>query len=377
MRLTIPFLLVLAGCSHNPEPKAASPNTAAVAVSTIAVRTTSIPATREIPGTVRARTTTTLSAKLMAYVRDIKVNSGDSVQPGQVLITLDSKDFDAAIRQAESARREAQSTEAEITGAIGAARAQLDLANTTHKRMKELHEKRSISNQEFDEATARLRLAQANHEMAIARRQQLASKIDSAAQAVETANLVRSHISILSPFAGIVTERKIEPGALVTPGAPLLVVEQSGGYRLEVPVEERLLSGFQRGQRVEVWLEATGRTVSGPISEIVPSVDPISRAGTVKIDIPSTGVRSGMFGRARFPEAPRQALLIPLAAIRTQGSLQSVFVLAEGAARSRLITLGERHGENVEVLSGITENDRLVHPLPPTLEDGTRAEARQ
>jgi RND family efflux transporter MFP subunit len=378
----MPFLgiavLWLAGCGGAPEPQKKAAAAPAVRVSTAAVESTEWPSEREAVGTVQARTSSVIAAKLMAYVREIRVHTGDSFTAGQTLITLDSKDFDSAVRQAEAARREAQSAEAEINSAITAAKAQLELAQVTFQRMKDLFDKKSISNQEFDEAQARLRMAQANYDMATSRRSQLAAKLDSAAEAIQSANIVRAYTTITAPFAGVVIERKVEPGSLVSPGAPLLMVEQAGAYRLEVPVEESMLPQLRRGQVVPVFLDALGRSLEGAIGEIVPAVDAASRAVTVKINLPAVaGLRSGMSGRARFAGPPRTVLTLPAGAVRKQGSIETVFVADQGVARSRLVTTADAKDGRVRVLTGLAAGERVVHPLPPSLEDGARVEAIQ
>lgn len=372
-------LLWLAGCGRAPEPqKETGAATPAVRVTTVPVDQTDWPSDREVVGTVQARTSTMVAAKLMAYVREIRVQTGDSFSAGQTLITLDARDFDSAVRQAEAARREAQSTEAELTSAITAAKAQLDLAQVTFRRMKDLFDKKSISNQEFDEAQARLRLAQANYDMAASRRGQLTAKLDSASEAIQSANILRAYTIIAAPFAGVVTERKVEPGGLVTPGTPLLMIEQAGAYRLEVPVEESMLPQLRRGQTVSIVLDALGKSLQGAIGEIVPEVDAASRAVTVKINLPMlAGLRSGMSGRARFAGVPQSALTIPASAVRKLGSLETVFIADKGVARARLITTGETKGDQIRVLTGIAANERIIHPAPAALEDGFRVEAMQ
>ncbi|MBL8233545.1 MAG: efflux RND transporter periplasmic adaptor subunit [Bryobacterales bacterium] len=372
-------LMALASCGSAPEPQKKAVSTApAVRVNQIPAASSPWPVEREVVGTVQARTTSMIAAKLMAYVREIRVNTGDTFSAGQTLITLDSKDFDSAVRQAEAARREAQSTEAEMDSAITAAKAQLELAQVTFRRMKDLFDKKSISNQEFDEAQAKLRLAQASYDMTASRKSQLSAKLDSASEAIQSANILRAYTTITAPFAGVVTERKVEPGNLVTPGTPLLMIEQAGAYRLEVPVEESMLPKLKRGQPVRVSIEALDRTLDATIGEIVPAVDAASRAVTVKINLPPmSGLRTGMSGRAKFPGETGTAISVPVGAVRRQGSIETVFVVDQGVARSRLVTTGEVRGEQVRVLSGLNANEPVIHPVPAGLEDGARVEAKE
>lgn len=292
------------------------------------------------------------------------------------------------IREAAEMLNQAQARQAQASAQINlqvrkahadfrAARAQLELAEVTFRRTKDLFDKRSISNQEFDEASARLKVAQASHEMAQAKRTQLASKIAQAEAARRAAEVMRGYGQITAPFDGGVTEKSAQTGSLAAPGAPLLTLERQDDYRLEAAVEESKLAEIRLGQSAEVVLDALGRTLRGRVAEVVPAVDAASRTFTVKIDLPALPqLRSGMFGRARFQLGRRKVLLVPAAAVTERGQLFSLFVVEEGRARNRLVTVGQRLGAQLEVLSGLNAGERIIHPAPAGLVDGAKVEAR-
>jgi RND family efflux transporter MFP subunit len=382
MRLILLPLLasiaILSGCSGTePHSKAASAPPA-IAVQTAAVSTEQWPDVYEATGTVRARTAAVLSSKLMAYVRQVSVQVGDRVQEGQLLVTLDAADLDSRVRGAEAADAEVMSAIPEADSGVAGAKANLDLAQSTFKRMEELASKKSISNQEFDEASARLKSAQAAYEMARAKRAQLDSKRASVRQEIRGATIERDYTRISAPFSGVVTAKSVEPGNLAAPGAPLLTIERESAYRLEASVDESRLPLVKAGQAVDVTLESLDRRITARVSVIVPSVDAASRSYIVKIDLPvSANLRSGMFGRAMFPLGTRQVETVPPLAIVEHGQLQSVFVIEDGYARTRLVTTGERRQSAVEVLSGLSDGERLVSPVPAGLADGARVEVRQ
>lgn len=379
IQLTILMLTLgwLAGCGHAPRRAEAEGRAEPVRVRAIPVTHTEWPEIYEATGTVRARTAAVISSKVMGYVREVTVEAGDRVRQGQLLVRLDARDLDAAYLQAEAALNEARSAAPEADNAVAAAKAGLELAEVTFRRMKDLFEKRSISNQEFDEASAKLKLARANYEMALARRRQLAARIAQAEQALQAAGVTRGYSQIAAPFAGIVTEKTVEPGNLAAPGRPLLTIEREGAWRLEVSVEESRLSAIRTGQATTVKLDALDRTLEGRVSEIVPAVDAAARAFLVKIDLPGIPqLRSGLFGRAHFTLGRRQALAVPTAAVVERGQLVSVFVVDEGQARARLVTLGRSANGQVEVLSGLNPGDHVIFPLPAGLADGARVEAR-
>jgi RND family efflux transporter MFP subunit len=366
-----------AGCGGSEShPKAASP-APAVPVQAATASTRDWPDAYEATGTVRARTAAVLSSKVMAYVREVAVQVGDQVREGQEIIKLDAQDLDANVRRAQAAEAEVRSAFPEADNGVAGAKANLDLAQSTFKRMEELAAQKSISSQEFDEASARLKSAQAAYDMARGRRSQLDSKLAQAQEETRAASIVRDYTRIAAPFSGVVTARSVEPGNLAAPGAPLLTIEKEGAYRLEASVDESKLPFVKTGQGVEVGFDSLDRRLTARVSEIVPAVDAASRAYIVKIDLPAlANLRSGMFGRASFPMAVRKVVTVPAAAVVESGQLQSVFVIEDGFARNRLITSGKREREAVEVLSGLSAGEKVVSPIGAGLADGARVEVR-
>jgi hypothetical protein len=128
---------------------------------------------------------------------------------------------------------------------------------------------------------------------------------------------------------------------------------------------------------VSVTLDGIDRSIDARVSEIVPAVDAASRAYIVKIDLPAEpGMRSGIFGRARFQLGSRGVLAIPAGAVTERGQLQSVLVAENGVARTRLITLGDKAKEQVEVLSGLSAGEKVIVPVPQGLMDGAHVEVK-
>ncbi len=369
---------LLVGCGEKQRQAEAKSEGAPIAVQLQTAAIAEWPSTYEATGTVRARTAAVVASKVMGYARQVNFQAGDRVRAGQLLVELDSRDLDTQVRQAEAAQREAEDALQEVDGAIATAKANLELAQTTYRRMDDLFRKKSISNQEYDEASARLKMAQAAYDMAVAKRKQVNARGLQAAEGVKAASIMRDYTRISAPFDGVVTEKRVEAGNLASPGMPLATIEQAGAYRLEAAVEESRLRDIHVGQSVSVTLEALDRGITARISEVMPSVDPASRTNLVKIDLPaSPDLRSGMFGRAVFTLGKRRILAVPNEAIREQGQLRSVFVAEGGYARARLVTLGDSQQGGREVLSGLSEGEKFVFPVPPGLVDGSRLEVRQ
>ena len=370
-------LALLTSCGNDAPRRSATSFSTPVAVQVSTVSTRDWPAVYEATGTVRARTIGTVSSKVMGYVQQVSVQVGDRVREGQTLVTLDARELEEGVRGAEAGRAEVQSAIPEAESAVAAAKANLDLAQATFRRIEDLAAKKSISNQEFDEASARLKAAQANYEMARSKRAQLDPRLARAEQELRSATIMREYARIAAPFSGIVTAKSVEPGNLATPGSPLLTIEQDGVYRLEASVDESRLPSARVGAAVEVALEGVERRLNARVSEVVPAVDAASRSSIVKIGLPAIPqLRSGMFGRAFFPLGSRTVVVVPATALVERGQLQSVFVVEEGTARTRLVTTGRRAKDIVEVLSGVNAGEKIVTPIPVGLQDGARLEVR-
>jgi membrane fusion protein, multidrug efflux system len=373
-------LVVLSACGGEKpsKPDAAGAPTAPV---TVASRNTVVmdwPESYEATGTVRAKTPGAVSSKLMAYVQQVSAQVGDHVRAGQLLITLDTRDLDAAVSRAQAAEAPVRSAIPEADSGIAAAKASFDLAQTTFRRIEELAAKKSVSSQELDEASARVKAAQANYEMARSRRAQLDSRLAQVEQEIRSAGITRDYAKIAAPFAGVVTARNVEPGNLATPGVPLITIEREGEYRLEASVDESRLPLLKPGQVVEVTLDSIDRRLAARVSEVVPSVDAASRSYLVRIDLPpAANLRSGMFGRAQFALGAHKVTAIPGNALVERGQMQSVFVIEGGAAHLRLVTTGKRMPDAIEILSGLSGTEKLVAPVPAGLVDGARVEVRQ
>jgi len=336
----------------------------------------------ELTGAVRARTTVEISARVMGYIRELRPRAGDTVTEGQVVAILDSRDLDSASKQAEAAEMEAASGIAEVESAGKAAQAQLDLARATYKRMQDLFSKSSISRQEMDEATARLRVAETAVDAVASKRKQLEARIAQAREAVQLSRVNKAYAEVRAPFSGLVTARKVEPGTLASPGMPLLTVERAGAYRAEITVDESKLREIRSGTPVTVTIESLDRTIEARVTEIVPAIEAESRGFVVKADLPGgiSNLRSGLFLRARFQVGgSRRILSIPATAVQDRGQLQSVVVADNGVARERMVRTGEKRGDLIEIVSGLQDGDLIIAQpaTATTLKDGDRVEARQ
>jgi multidrug resistance efflux pump len=299
-------------------------------------------------------------------VREVRVSPGDQVRKGQTLLVLEGDDFAAGARAARSAALAAELGAKGAAAELEAADAGLVLARASHERIAVLQAKRSATAQEFDDATGALRSAEARVAGASARVVQAASAGESARAAADQAGIAESFTTITAPFDGLVTEKMVQPGNMASPGMPLLRLEDTREFRLEVRVDESRIGQIRRGDSVPVFIGIETTPLKGTVVEVSRAVDADARASLVKIALPDArGLRSGEFGKARFGGTPRPALTVPPSAVVRRGQLTSVFVVEKGVARARLVSLSES-----EVLAGLTASEAVILSPPAGLTDG-------
>src|SRR5690606_25917832 len=177
---------------------------------------------------------------------------GDLVRRGQVLVTLDARDLQAQVRQASTDEAAARQGRAALDAERLAAQAALDLAKASPGRMTTLHARKSATQQEFDDATAGLRAAEPRVAALDARAPQADAAMGSAGAGREVAQVTASYAAITAPFDGMVTEKSIEPGNMAAPGTPLVRIEDTRGYTLDVRLDAALASGLSVGDACDV-----------------------------------------------------------------------------------------------------------------------------
>lgn len=321
----------------------------------IALRTT---------GTVHARETAAISAQTMGRIEQVLVRAGDTVRAGQTLVLLDGTALQASAAQAQAAIVAAQNQQA-------AAESNAELAASTLARYKQLQAEKSVSPQEMDEVTRRAQGAQAQLDAAKA-------QTEAAREQAAAARTMLGYTRIAAPFAGIVTSRTADPGTIAAPGVPLLQIDRSGPLQLQATVDESAIAAVRLGLNTPVMVDGVPQPMQGKVVEIVPAADPSSHSFLVKIDLPpSSLLRAGMYGTAEIPNGTHLAIVVPRSAVVTRGSLECAYVIdGNGIAQLRYLTLGEMHGELVEVLSGMAAGERLVDTPQDRDFAGKRIEVR-
>jgi RND family efflux transporter MFP subunit len=338
----------LAGCSNERVAESKKPEVLSNVAVTVAQKTT-IPDWLEAVGTVQAAQKSTVASQMMGNIAEILAHEGDRVKAEQVLAVIDDTAPRAAVAQATAAVAAAKN---EVT----LAESDFALASSTLARYQQLFEKKSVSPQEFDEIKARYSAASARRDLARAEQ-------DRANAALTQAQTSLGYTRVRAPFTGLITQKLADVGTLATPGLPIFMIEDTRHYRLEATVDENDIGLARLGAEVPIVIDSLGDVaLAGKVTQVVPAADPASRSFVVKIELPSNArLRAGLFGRAKLLRGRRAALLIPRAATVQRGQLQGVYVVGlDGIVSLRYITLGAAANDQVEVLSGLQEGEKLI-----------------
>lgn len=333
-----------AGCGKA-KPTAAEVSRPPVAgVTTAVVQKTKTVSYYETSGTMKALSVSAISAKVMGTVTQVLVQEGEQVSAGQVLATLEDSDLTARTAAAQAAYQEA------LKG-VAVAEEQAKLDEVTHQRYLQLYQEKAIARQEMDQKATKRTVSDLELDKARA----------GASRAAAEVQVYRTMTRITAPTKGIVTAKKIDLGSTATPGVPLFVVEDTSAFTFEVDIDESLAGVLRTGMTGDILISGANKPLAGIITEVAPAVDPAARKFRVKLSVAGEGLKSGLYGKLRLPIGSREAIFVPAAAVVTKGQLTGVYVVNEAHIITyRLVRLGTTDKGIVEILSGLSEGERVI-----------------
>lgn len=292
-----------------------------------------------LSGSLRAVNEASVKAKVPGEVREVLVREGEAVTAGQVLVKMDTRDYQAHLDQAK--------------GALLAARGQLDIATKTRDNNKALLDKGFISKTAFDNAQSQFSIAQAN--------------VESARGAFDVARKALADTVIRAPIAGLVSSRSVQPGEKVSADNRLLDIVDLSLMELEAAVPAADIMHVALGQEVQVQVEGMPRTWSGKVARINPATQAGSRSimTYIRLDNPQHALRAGMFGEAQLTTAKKAGVLsVPQSAIRTDAGNTFVYAIENSKLVQKPVTLGMRgddgEGGAVEITGGLENGEQIV-----------------
>jgi HlyD family secretion protein len=349
-------------------------------------------------GRVVQRRQSKLGAMIQGTVEQVLVDDGDRVEADALLVRLADDDALASLAEAEGfvSESEARLTRVQGVGRRMAAQA-LRQANIEAKQTEvEFQRQAKLAG---TGAVSEISFERARRDRDEARSKRISASLQAAAAApegsdvaaaaavlaqaearLEAAQVAVERTRIRAPSSGVVLKRHIEPGEVIRPGDPLVTFAGDGPLKVRIQPDESNLALLQVGQRAQVSPEAfPEQRVDASIDRIAPSVDPVR--GTVEVDLAiedESDLRPDMTVTVEI-EVGRSpsALLMPSWAIRDLGSETPwVLVAEDGEARRREVKLGLEGDDLVEVVSGLSEDDRVLPPALP-IEEGDPVRVRK
>ena len=389
---------------------ATAPDAGVISVSVVAPRHPEGPSDLLLPSNIQAIEETAMYARTSGYVRERFVDIGDRVTAGKVLAQIDTPELDqelsqarAALAQTRAGLAQAQANFTQAQANLQQARASLEqskanegFAAATSDRFGRLEQAELIAHQDADEkrtahaaARATSAAAQANVEAMQANVGALEASVGAARAnvAANEANVQRlaalqSFQRLEAPFAGIITFRGIDRGALITAGSsngasPLFRIARIDTLRIFVNVPQTYVRSIVPGQKATVLVpEFPKRVFIGTIASTAGALDPASRTllTEVRLRNDDRALMPGMYAQVKFGVAPADDVwIVPATTLVTRAAgPQVVTVRDDGTVRYLPVQLGSDLGQSVEIVSGLSGNERLITSPPDGLRDGSR-----
>ena len=316
-----------------------------------------------LPGETAAWYEATIYARVDGYVSNWSVDIGDHVAAGQVLAVIDTPDLDAQLAVARAKLVTAGAN-------VKVREAQADFAETTYVRWRD-SPKGAVSEQETADKKAGYESAEAALVAAQADVKQAQGDVDKY-RAFEQYKKVRA------PFTGIITQRRIDIGNLVTAGSTaattvLYRMTQNDPIRVFVDVPQDAAPSMKVGSPVDVVTNGAGRRVfSGTITRTSDAVDPQSRTLKVEADLTNKdgALVPGLYVDATFHLRTEGVSEVPAAAIMLRSQGTEVAVVEGGHVQFRPVTIAEDNGRTVDLASGVRPGDRVVLNINSQIADG-------
>lgn len=290
-------------------------------------------ATEGVVATVNSKLRSVIESKVSGRIDKMLVIPGQQVKEGELLVQLDVREIQAKLDQATPLREQAEK----------------DL-----KRFTDLLAKRVITQQEFEGAESKARVARA---------------------AVTEAETMLGYAKVPAPFDGVITRKLADVGDLATPGKPLVEMEDPAALRLEAAVPEAIIDRVSLGSKLMVRIGSN--ELEGVVREMSPTADPNSRTLLVKLDLPATpGLRTGQFGRVAVPVAETSVLRVPASAVFRRGQMELVFIRNDKTAQLRIVKTGKQVGTEIEIVSGVNAGEEVIVEGAADLVDGQPIDLR-
>jgi len=312
-------------------------------------------------------------AKVAGYIRQIFVDVGDKVKAGQVLAILEVPELNAQVMGAQADIRRSQDAIRRAQSEIERAQSMHQAYHAAYTRLKQASEARPglIAEQELDDSLAKDKETDAQTNSARAALAESQNQLGMAQAALDRLSALQAYSHITAPFAGVVTKRYADTGALIQAGTasetqsmPVVQLAEWSRLRLVIPVPESAVSQLHLGSVVQVHVSSLNQDFQGRVARFADALNDETRTMHTEIDVqnPQDALTEGMYAEVKLAlQAKKDALTVPVQAVVEEGDKHYVLVLDhQDRVEKRPVEVGAQSSNTVEILRGLSEREQVI-----------------
>ncbi|MBS1828934.1 MAG: efflux RND transporter periplasmic adaptor subunit [Acidobacteria bacterium] len=329
-------------------------------------------------------------AKISGYIKKVYVDVGDRVKAGQLLAELEVPEMGDELIKANAGIARSKADVARALTEVERAETAHKMAHLTAERVAAVAKNRPglVAQQEVDDSKNRDLVAEAQIATAKSTLAAVLKSVDVSEAEARKATTLQTYLQVTAPFAGVVTKRFIDNGAMIQAGTsshtqalPVVRISDNRMLRLMLPVPESAVSQVRLGASVKVRVPSIDREVNGRVARFSQRIVTATRTMETEVDVanPQGVLVPGMFAEAAISlREPRQALSVPVMAVDRTGDSSSVLVVkSDGTVERRNVSLGLESADRLEIRSGLSTGELVVIGRRDTLKPGQQVEPKE
>ena len=392
LTLTLTSVPGFLACGKKEVPAGIAGRPQAVVIKTAPLQRITIQRQIDVSGTLISPDQAKVSSEVAGVVREVRVELGHEVRPGEVLVQLEPRELEIALRRAASQLKQ---TEAQLgidgvrikepppdeqIAVVRTAVANRDDARAQLARTRMLMSQKLIAQADLDTVETRVKVTEAAYQAALETVQSLKATLQDRRAAVELAQKKLQDAAIKAPVGGAVSERLVQVGEFIPEQTPVVTIVQMNPLKLRTAVQERNAELIRPNQPVQFRVESLpGRVFEGRVAFISPTVDQATRTFPVEVlvDNGARMLKPGFFAKGVIlTRKDENVLAVPEEAVSTLAGVSAVFVIEKDKARQQTVTIGARDGKLLEVLSGLKGDEVLATSNLSQLATGVAVQAQ-
>jgi RND family efflux transporter MFP subunit len=384
LAMLAPVLTACGSGDSQPRPAAKGPN--AVRIEVTSVKRITVQRQVELAGTLVSPDQARVSSEVGGIVREVLVELGHEIKPGQVLVRLEPRELELALRQSEGLLHQTEAQlgmdGSELTNPppdeeisiIRTAVANRDDARAQAARASQLMRQGLLTQADYDTTQTRLKVTDAAYQSAVEQVRSLKATLQQRRAAVDLAQKKLNDATIRSPIGGSVSERLVQPGEFIRENTPVVTIVQVNPLKLKTAIQEKYAALMRPGLGAEFRVESVPDEVfRGRLAYVSPAVDQATRTFAVEILVDNSDrrLKPGFFTKGNIlTRTDEDVLAVPDTAISTLAGESSVFVVNKNKVTKQSVTLGTRSENLVEIVAGLKGDEMLATTNLSELADG-------